>query len=57
MKTLKKIRIKYSRLPKKLYDYTEYECLLDEMIELEREQLKNIYCKFFCENLIVVYCG
>lgn len=57
---LEKIRQRYSRLPKKLYDYQEYENVIDDLLELEdkmRGHHRNVNAKFFYDNLVIVYFG
>ena len=54
---LKKIRVEQSRLPKKYFDYSRYEHLVDDLRELEGRRADHITAKIFFENLVVIYCG
>lgn len=54
---LKKIRIEQARLPKKYFDYSQYENLIDDLQDLEGRRADHITAKMFYENLIVIYCG
>ena len=46
-----------SRLPKKLFDYTQYEHLIEDLLELESQEADYVYAKVYYENLVVVFCG
>jgi len=40
-----------------LFDYSQYENLIDDLIDLEDVRSDNVYAKIYFENLVVVYCG
>lgn len=54
---IKNIRLRQQRLPKKLFDYSQYENLLDDLVDLEDVRSDLVYAKIYYENLVVVYCG
>ena len=54
---IKNIRLKQQRLPKKFFDYSQYENLIDDLIDLGDAKSDNVYAKIYFENLVVVYCG
>jgi hypothetical protein len=51
------IRLIQSRLPKKLFDYTHYENLIEESLDLEGQQADSVYAKIYYDSLVVVFCG
>jgi pantothenate kinase-related protein Tda10 len=51
------IRAAQARLPKKLFDYNQFENLIDELLELEGKEINNVYAKVYHDNLVVVYSG
>ena len=44
-------------MPVEQHDYSEYDQLIQELIELENKKLENIYAKICFDNLLIVYCG
>ena len=51
------LRIRQSRLPVELHDYSEYDQLIQDLIEVENKKLENIYAKIYFRDLVVIYCG
>jgi hypothetical protein len=51
------LRNTQARLPKKLYDYTRYEKLIDDTIEMESKKSDHVFAKIFYDDLLVLYCG
>lgn len=51
------IRAAQARLPKKLFDYGQYENLIDDLLELEGKSTDIVYAKIYSENLVIIYCG
>lgn len=54
---LKLIRQVQERKPRKLFDYSQYENIIDDLIELEGKRSDYIFAKIYFDNLIVIYCG
>jgi hypothetical protein len=51
------IRLIQSRYPKKLFEYTQYENLIDDLLELESQEANYVYAKVYYDDLVVIYCG
>jgi len=51
------IRMVQARLPKKYFDYSLYENLIEDLLILESRRTDIIYAKIYFDNLVVVYCG
>lgn len=45
------------RKPRKLFDYSHYENLIDELLELEAKKADYIFAKIYYDDLVVIYCG
>lgn len=54
---IKIIRTEQSKLPKKYFNYSKYENLIEDLKILEDKRADHITAKLFYENLVVVYCG
>ena len=51
------IRAAQARLPKKLFDYGQYENLIDDLLELEGKSTDIVYAKVYSDNLVIIYSG
>ena len=51
------IRMIQARLPKKYFDYSLYENMIEDLLILESRRTDIIYAKIYFNNLVVVYCG
>ena len=51
------IRMVQARLPKKYFDYSLYENMIEDLLTLESRRTDIIYAKIYFSNLVVVYCG
>jgi len=40
-----------------LFNYAEYETLINDYIELCDKALDNVFAKIYNDNLIIIYCG
>ena len=56
-RTIKQVALIQARLPKKLYDYSQYENLIEDLVALEGKQSDYVYAKIYYEDLVVIYCG
>lgn len=54
---IKKIREEQSKLPKKYFNYSKYENLIEDLQMLEEKRSDHITAKILYDNLVVVYCG
>ena len=51
------IRAAQARLPKKLFDYGQYENLIEDLLELEGKSTDIVYAKVYSDNLVIIYSG
>lgn len=57
LRQLHKIKMVQVRLPAEFHDYSTFDSLIMEYQQLEKTQLKNIKCKFYYDDLVILYCG
>jgi hypothetical protein len=46
-----------ARLPKKYFDYSLYDNLIEDLLDLEKRNIETITANIYFDNLAVVYCG
>jgi hypothetical protein len=51
------VRAVQARLPKKLFDYSQYENLIDDLLALEAKATDNVFAKVYYDNLVLIYSG
>jgi hypothetical protein len=51
------IRASQSRMPKSLFDYSQYENAIEDLLALEGKSTTDVYAGVYGENLVVVYSG
>lgn len=44
-------------MPPKLFDYQEYELLIENLEQLEFMECENLFAKIYNHDLLVIYCG
>ena len=54
---INQIRAAQSRLPKKLFDYTEYENLIERLLILEGKSATQVSSGVYGDNLVVIHGG
>lgn len=54
---INQIRSAQSRLPKKLFDYSEYENLIEQLLSLESKSATQVAAGIYGENLVVIHGG
>lgn len=56
-KKINNVRVLQSRRPEVLHDYSEYENLWKDLLQVENQDTSLIFAKFYYDHLIVIYCG
>lgn len=54
---IRQIWNKQKRLPPSLFDYQEYENLIEDLQDLENKRSDVIFAKLFTDNLVVIFSG
>lgn len=56
-RTIKQVALVQARLPKKLFDYSQYDNLIEDLVALEGKKPDYIQANIYGDNLVVLYCG